>query len=139
MSQNNTDNFQALCSGSVLNETSQLRHVKRGGGKHTSRGTDLLDAYISHWLTSLLMRAFLQLINISTEFQEMDTHKIKVGLIQKHIYYTKQCFSSKVVSQFIFYLDIERKCLPILFIIDFFCNFCFIGRSSCWQFCKLDS
>ena len=48
MSQNNTDNFQALCSGSVLNETSQLRHVKRGGGKHTSRGTDLLDADISH-------------------------------------------------------------------------------------------
>lgn len=46
---------RCIIRGFVLNETSELRHVTRGTvrrGNVTSWGTDRLDAYISHWLTS---------------------------------------------------------------------------------------
>ena len=61
---------RCIIRGFVLNETSQPRHVTRGGNKRREcyklGDGDLRLTFHSDWLDCRLMSAFLQLINIST-------------------------------------------------------------------------
>ena len=71
-----------IIRGFVLNETSQLRHVKRGivsQGNVTSWGTDRLDAYISHWLLSLDESILTTDKYLNSEFLVIETQIMKRG------------------------------------------------------------